>query len=407
MARTDLSKPRRRRKVSATTEDRAPSAGETRAARQPNAGENGSAPPAPLEAEATETSPAADEPAPADGQVGHDPPQAPEPIDPPAVEASADPTNRVEGPAELSTGPQQLQSTPDNPPPEATPKALILPAPAPTGESRAFAARLRGLQAKMAHRFDPVAFDHAERLGRRAHALGSSHPAAGARLWVRANQYLDDFESRFSASRARALQDAKRLVKLGLLRPPQARRGLEQGLWLRLRQLARRYPSQEQRTRERVYNDWQGSVAAEAERRGLLSPLPDAAEAPDLETPRRDPAGLATALYHDAVSSLQARLAIARAVEQLPVEAGRYHATSVATRALQAMQGAPPYLKAQLSRLESLALLTSYFTPQDTSDGARSDKRGTPPRSAAQKKQKPRRPSPPRKQGKAGATRPE
>ena len=300
------------------------------------------------------------------------------------------PTEDAVAPAETGNAPPDASGATDADPQltakatDSSPPPPTEPVPTPTAESRAFAARLRALQTKMAQRFDPVAFDHAERLGLRAHKLAEQHAAAGARLWARANIYLDDYEARFSAARARALQDAKRLVRLGLLRPQQARRGLEHGQLLRLRQLARRYPTQEKRLREQVYGQWQNAVCAEAQRRGLLSPPPD--QESEAEAPKGDAVELAAALYRDAVGSLEASRAIARALEQIPIEAGRYHATTVATRALKAMQTAPPYLKAQLSRLEGLALLTSYFIPQDTSDGARSDKRGN--RSTSPRKSK-------------------
>lgn len=384
MAKAELKQPRRRREARAVAEGQQPEPSDshdrTVAHGADTEGKTGK----------TSTTPSAPDP---DGTQPHGDAPEPDPAEPEATTA--------DGAMTASSGTDAADASPaQQPEPEAQPqKPLVPPAPGPTGESRAYAARLRGLQTKMAHRFDPVAFDHAERLGRRAHALSASHPAAGSRLWARANLYLDEFEARFNASRARALQDAKRLVKLGLLRPPQAKRGLEQGLLLRLRQLARRYPAKQQRVRERVYHEWQTTVAGEAQRRGLMSPLPTS-DANGTEPPSADPAGLATALYHDAVSSLQARLAIDRAVEQLPVEAGRYHATTVATRALQVMQGAPPYLKAQLSRLEGLALLTSYFTPVDTSDGARSEKRAAPSRGGP-RKNKPKRNTPNRKLGKA------
>lgn len=203
---------------------------------------------------------------------------------------------------------------------------------------------------------DAVGVAHVERLLERAAGLSGS---ARERLIARAVAYLETLEVRKDVARRRAEGEVERLERLELDPHGRARAALERGDLLSIRRMARRLPQTEVRLRDKVRKQWEVALDAEVEKRGLSSPgLIDAPSPGDLE--RAATLDKAVALYRDAMAAAAAELAIARAVQTLPVEAGRYHAGSVATRALQAMQDAQPYLRAQLARLETLSLLKEY-----------------------------------------------
>lgn len=243
----------------------------------------------------------------------------------------------------------------------------------PSGEARRFARRLQTLQQEQAaSEIDPVGVEHLRRLARRAEQLLESCERAGLRLWQRTHSQLDDFETRLQAAQTRAEQDVLRLQGLGLLQPGAGPRALKQGHFLRVHQLGRRYPGQEPRLREQLRAKWRSTLAAEAAKRGIFA-ITDEAD------PKIAPGGaaLAAALYRDAATSVHATMTVVRALDDLPEEAGRYHAPTVATRALQTMQGAPPYMKAQLDHLAALAVLDTYFKPPVDLNKGRKEKRAT------------------------------
>lgn len=227
-----------------------------------------------------------------------------------------------------------------------------------------FSNKLQALREAGAEQFDPVGLDHAERLMQRAMDLTGG---AATRLASRANKYLAGYEIRFNEAHVRARAHARRLEQFSLLPSGKPAHLLNSGNFPRLQQLARRNPERSLRLRQELQQGWHEALDAEAEKRGLTSPgmidAPslDACAEDDPDTPDvSETIEIALALYRDAASATHAALSIAKAVDALPVEAGRYHATTVATRALQAMQNAPQYLHAQLQRLEVLALLEQF-----------------------------------------------
>ena len=94
-------------------------------------------------------------------------------------------------------------------------------------------------------------------------------------------------------------------------------------------------------------------LEARAAARGITSP--GTLEAPSAEL-------LAATLYRDAVAGANASLVVARAVAVRPEHAGHYNPVRVASRALEALSDHPAYLRAQLARLEVVALLQELKT---------------------------------------------
>jgi len=237
-----------------------------------------------------------------------------------------------------------------------------------------------------AERVDPVGMQHAKRLVQRVQLLSG---AGQDFLCRRLHDYLLRLQQRIDAEREQAEQHADRLCSLSLVAPSQAKALMAEGNFQRLRQLARRYPEQAPRLREQLRAQWRASLDAEAERRGLSSP--GTLDAPtDDDQQLHSPAELASALYRDTATSALAALTIAKAVSALPEGAGRYHAATVATRALQAMQVAPSYLKAQLERLECLAAMDAL---EPAAELAAQETRGAKRRSRTRKPTSSRTPS--------------
>lgn len=216
--------------------------------------------------------------------------------------------------------------------------------------------RLEQLRARGGETFDAVGVGHVDRLQRRAEALPER---ARERLLGRALTYLTQLEGRYEQAGQRARDDLERLERLGLDGGGRISAAYASSDFAGVRRAARRRPWTGPRVRDEVRDRWEQHVGEEVERRGISSP--GTLDAPDLSAP--DPVytlELSMALYRDAAAGAQASMAIARAVDALPAEAGRYHATTVATRALQAMQAAPHYLKAQLARIEVADLIEQY-----------------------------------------------
>lgn len=232
---------------------------------------------------------------------------------------------------------------------------------------------------------NPVGLDHIRRLARRAEGLRRSSEHASTWLWKRVWNTIQAYEAQLADAQTTALARAERLQYLGILSPSEAEQALVEGRWLRVGQLARRFPEQEPRLREQLGARWQAALDSEATKRGLVTPEADSSTA-GTSTPTSTGATanhLAAALYQDAADAVQAAMTIARAVDDLPEEAGRYHAPTVAARALQAMQGVPVYLKAQLNRLATLSVLESYYQPPPEDKSKGKEKRPTGRRSSS------------------------
>lgn len=242
-------------------------------------------------------------------------------------------------------------------------------------------ARSEALCERGGERFDGVGMRHVQRLCERAATLPE---AAETHLLTRALRYLEQLEQHFDAESERTAGELERLRALGLDGEGALGRAYRDADFTTVHRVARRHPWSRPRAREAVRQRWEASVDAEAEKRGLSSPglievaappaqregtdaggVPGKPAAASIPAPR-DPGAtvaLAMAIYRDAAAATSAKLAIRRARRSLPPEAGRYHAASVATHALQALQITPGYLEAQLARLEVAALLEAFGAP--------------------------------------------
>lgn len=204
--------------------------------------------------------------------------------------------------------------------------------------------------------FDRVGVSHIEGL------LGRAQPLTGPareRLLQRGQAALEHLQARRRAALERAERAVERLEEFELDPHGHARQALKRHDLAAVQRLSRRFPQTSVRQRDRVRKRWEAALDAEVEKRGLS--CPGTIEAPSAAAIHRAATlEKAIALYRDAMAAAAAELAVARAIKSMPLEAGRYHAGSVATRALRQMQAVPPYLRAQLARVEMLGLLHGY-----------------------------------------------
>lgn len=220
--------------------------------------------------------------------------------------------------------------------------------------------------------FDPVGASHIARLLDRAASLGGP---ATEHLLHRAELALGQLQDQHAVARQRAERAVARLAANELDPHGWAQRALDRGDLSTVHRLSRRLPQTSIRLRDQVRKHWEAALDAEVEKRGLS--CPGTLEAPSPAAIHRAATlDKAIALYRDAMAAATAELAVARAVKAIPPQAGRYHAGSVATRALRAMQGVPPYLRAQLARTEMLGLLQGYGQSALRADQKPTKKRG-------------------------------
>jgi hypothetical protein len=176
----------------------------------------------------------------------------------------------------------------------------------------------------------------------------ASDQAVAGRLATRASAHLAELEASFAAARLRAERMAERLGACGLAEQDALKRLLERGAFGESGRLARRYPRAAAPARIHASETRIAVLEAEARARGITLPEhPDFARA-DL---------LATALYRDSAASIQADLTLAKVAAAAPRDAGHYNAQHIAVQTLEALREHAPYLKAQLARLELLAIL--------------------------------------------------
>jgi hypothetical protein len=195
---------------------------------------------------------------------------------------------------------------------------------------------LERLEGRGARAYDAAAcecvralIDHAEQLG----------GEVGQRLHMRAAAHLEALQARFERDRLRiaaALEQAERTH--GEL--PALRRRLEAGELITVARALRR---------RRVTAQPERRVGAAAPR-AALERTRDA-----LATRRRRQLA-----YEDSVAQLVASLALARANDGVPPDAGPYNPLRIASQVLDRMREISPfYLTVQLNRLEELASLLS------------------------------------------------
>jgi hypothetical protein len=195
---------------------------------------------------------------------------------------------------------------------------------------------LERLEGRGAHAYDAASCDCVRALVEHAEQLGGE---VAQRLHARAAAHLEALRARFERDRARvaeALEQAERVQ--GEL--PGLRRRLEGGELIAVARALRRR-----------------RAATAPERR------------PHAAAPRtvldRSREALATRrkrqlVYEDSVAQLVASLALARATDGVPADAGPYNPLRIASQVLDRMREISPfYLTVQLNRLEELASLLS------------------------------------------------
>jgi hypothetical protein len=227
--------------------------------------------------------------------------------------------------------------------------------------------RLARLAEAHAERFDPEGLRFAERL-------------LSAGLEKRAEARLDKLEHDLAAAKAEAEEALTRLEKTGVAASEAARRAMSEGDY----RLARRLASRALRSQdERPIPRWALAIAERArERRGelprslalrldaLTGPATTAREARDVAE------ALSRALYRESLSSARAALALARAADEVPDEAGPYNTSALAAQVLAVFGELSPEYTASLVRmLDELAALEALSA---TIDAPRTGKRRRP-----------------------------
>jgi hypothetical protein len=172
-----------------------------------------------------------------------------------------------------------------------------------------------------------------------------------AHLAERAERHLDRLAQAFSGGRARAEANIQDLLELGVADAESLRAKLASGALLDLQRLRRRH--RRRRQAEPSVASRRDELEARATARGITSP--GTLESPSAEL-------LAETLYRDALAGVNASLVLVRAAASLPEHAGHYNPVRVAGRALEALSNHPAYLRAQLARLEVVALLQELKT---------------------------------------------
>ncbi|AKT35973.1 DUF2894 domain-containing protein [Chondromyces crocatus] len=212
------------------------------------------------------------------------------------------------------------------------------------GEARpALEHRLAQLGADGARGMDPPGFRFAEALLERAQALGGG---AAARLLSRASARLDQLEAALVRKRGDAAAALKALDDAGVEAPAEVQAALERGDLAEVTRAAHR------RLRPRV-----NLTPRETPKRPWLARL-------------RDEAAVS---FKESLGSARATLAVARAADRVPPNAGPYNPHAIAARTLLTAEGlSPAYVRALMDELEDLAALEAAFAPAKI----RSDRKG-------------------------------
>lgn len=198
-------------------------------------------------------------------------------------------------------------------------------------------AALLELEARGARAYDAPACDCVHALLARADELGGG---VAARLALRAESHLSSLRARFDADRARV---AERLEACEATRGEQTelRRWVESGDLLRAGRRLRRL---------RVL------PATPARSLAVKQPVATSFTRANAHVLRKK----RVTVYEDSVAQMVATLAMARATDVVPEDAGPYNALRIASDVLERLRGISPfYLAVQLNRLEELASLLS------------------------------------------------
>ncbi|WP_437831626.1 DUF2894 domain-containing protein [Sorangium sp. So ce1153] len=230
------------------------------------------------------------------------------------------------------------------------------------------------MQAAGAHRFDPASHRFVEALLERARVLDG---AAAAHLAARAAARLTALESAFRRARADAEAQLRALADAGVPDDGELAQALAlgelpavvRGARRRLRALA----AERQKTAVPALARLRGEAAARDVRlpeplaRGLAA-LPCDGDVVERRVKRQAQAlsnALSTALFHESLVSARATLAVARAADNVPEDAGPYNAQVLASRALCAAERlSEHYLRALVASLQDLGALAAALEPQ-------------------------------------------
>jgi hypothetical protein len=237
---------------------------------------------------------------------------------------------------------------------------------------------------------------------------------AQAHLLKRAAARFDTLAQDFGRARERADKTYAALARQGLDPAKRLDSALQYGRFDEVERAAKRHDQDRVAARRAIVDPWLERLRQEARSRGLSQPPPpmddEAASdgagagdakgdrAPSTAPERQTVTGLAAAIYQDAAADATARLVVAQARTELPEHAGRYHAASVAARALEALNElAPAYLRVQVARLEAIGSLQRWVAPPPPEKPSRAKgKAGKAAKAPAKKR-------PPKPRGKAAS----
>ncbi|WP_434043830.1 MULTISPECIES: DUF2894 domain-containing protein [Sorangium] len=266
-----------------------------------------------------------------------------------------------------------IAAKPGSPPRTAHPGSLTVTHPGSSDTPHLLPARLAALQAAGAPRFDPASYRLIEALLERA---GSLDGGARARLAARAADRLAALEASFHRARAEAEAQLRALADAGIPDDGALAAALALGDLPAVVRAARRrlraLAQGRQKTAVPSLARLRGEIAAREVR--LPEPLArDLAQLPcdgdviERRVKRQAQAlsnALSTALFHESLVSARATLAVARAADNVPEDAGPYNAQVLAARALCAAERlSEPYLRALVASLQDLGALAAALEP--------------------------------------------
>ena len=221
---------------------------------------------------------------------------------------------------------------------------------------------------------DPLGFRLVESLVARAEVLGGG---ARDRLLTRARVRLDALDGALRAARAAAEQQLHALTDEDAQGAPELREALARGEIARVRRAVRRAVRERTRERGRVQVPWLTRLRSAAASRGAhlsdeVTRDLEGAGAADGSVDRGAhtravAAGdaLSHALFRESAESARALLAVARAADDVPDDAGPYNGQALAARALAVMaQLAPAYVRAVIAMADDLAALEAVLAPE-------------------------------------------
>jgi Protein of unknown function (DUF2894) len=222
--------------------------------------------------------------------------------------------------------------------------------------------------------FDPLGFRLIESLVARGEILGGG---ARGRLLDRARVRIDALDTALREARVTAEQELRALATDGASIAPVLREALARGEVARVRREIRCALRDRTKERERVQVPWLTRLRGAAVSRGAR--LPDGVA--------RDLAGvgdedgsvdrgaharvvavgdaLSAALFRESAESTRAMLAVARAADEVPDDAGPYNGQVLAARALAVMaELAPTYVRVVVAMADDLAALEALLAPE-------------------------------------------